>query len=192
MKLGQKNKKAVKRIEHQVDDEFFDVKFKINGKIFDVAVRELLSFEAENLDEVSDDEFDKALDVCSYWRYTFLSGAVELEKKLGTLEREQKVWMATAIDEARLSIIEQRSKTKKETKVPNSWFGTITKQEIENELFSNPDLKEEALEFDEKISDIRAQIKLMYGLRDVLEQRGNHLQSLGKRRLENYRRNFNV
>ena len=192
MKLGQKNKKILPHIDEEIDPSFFSIKFKINDRIFKIAVDKLLKFEEENLDEVSDMAFDKALDKCSYYRFTFLSAAVELEKKLAIIEREQKQWIAGATNIVRSNIIEDRAKVKKDTGVPNNWFGSITKQEIENGFYEDEELREIFTDFESQVSEIQAQIKLMYGLRDILEQRGNHLQSLGKRRLENQRKNYGV
>lgn len=192
IQLGQKNKKSLPKVEQDIDPAFFEVKFKLNDRVFKIAVDTLLSFEEENLDEVSDQAFDKALDQCSYYRFTFLSAAVELEKKVAIIERQFHQWLAGTDKMVREAIIDERSKIKKETKVPNSWFGSITKQDMEYGYYKDPELNRIYQDHSQKISELRAQIKLMYGLRDVLEQRGNHLQSLGKRRLENQNKNFNV
>lgn len=187
MKLGQKNKKRTPVIKEDIDPAFFEVKFKIDGKIFSIAVDDLLKFEQEDLDQVTDASFDKALDQCSYYRYTFLSAAVELEKKLSIIEREHKQWYAGASRIARDNVIAERAEVKKRTKVPNNWFGSITKQDMENAFYSDEELREILDEYESKSNEMRSQIKLLYGLRDILEQRGHHLQSLGKRRLENNR-----
>jgi hypothetical protein len=52
--------------------------------------------------------------------------------------------------------------------------------------------KEEYNSYMIKLAEMKKQLLLCYGLRDILQERGRHLQSLGKRRLENRRMNFGV
>ena len=66
MKIGQKDqkKKLVQDKNTFIDPTFFQIQFSINGKVFKQAVDGLLSFETENLDDLTDEDLDKALDQC--------------------------------------------------------------------------------------------------------------------------------
>ena len=58
MKIGQKDqkKKLVHDKEEFIDPSFFHIQFSIGGKVFKKAVDGLLSFEVENLDELTDED----------------------------------------------------------------------------------------------------------------------------------------
>ncbi len=193
MELGQKRKKRlVPDDEEFIDPEFFHLEFTINGMVFKKAVDGLLAFESEDLEELTDADIDKALVHCSYYRFTFLAAGAEVEARLSTVEREYLTWYAGASETARLNIMTERKKIKERDKVPSSWFGSITKQEIEHQLLLNPNSLEKFVKHQEQVAEMKKHIKLLYGLRDILQDRGGHLQSIGRRRLENRKMNFGV
>ena len=193
MELGQKNKKKlVHDKEEFIDPSFFKIQFEINGKVFKKAVDGLLAFEAENLDDLTDTDLDKALDYCSYYRFTFLAAGAEIETKLAKINREFNTWYAEAEQDVRRNTITERLEVKERDKVPNNWFGSMTKQEIEGRILTDETYSKTYNSYQEKIESMKKTMKLLYGLRDILQDRGGHLQSLGKRRLENRKWSFGV
>ena len=128
MELGHqvKHRKSLPSTETTIDSAFFDLKFKINGKIFKIAVDHLLRFEEEDPESWSDAAIDKALNDCSYYRFTFIAASEELAQKRSKLERDFETWLTEKAIEARQGIIEERLIIKEEKNVPNSWFGSIT------------------------------------------------------------------
>lgn len=194
MELGQKDqkKKLVKDKEAFIDPSFFKIQFSINGKVFKQAVDGLLAFETENLDELTDEDLDKALDQCSYYRFTFLAAGTELETAIAKKEREFDTWYAESSTQARRMLIEERQQLKTDQKIPNNWLGSITKEEIRGKLLTHPVFREEFEDYQNTIENMNKQRSLCNGLRDILNERGRHLQSLGKRRLENRRMSFGV
>ena len=111
---------------------------------------------------------------------------------MDTFKREYETWYAEKIELARKEIIAERKAMKERDKLPNNWLGSITKDDLKNNIMTSPLTKQEYNDFVVKLSDMSKQIKLCYGLRDILQERGRHLQSLGKRRLENRRMSFGV
>ena len=193
MDIGQKNKKKlVYDKEEFIDPSFFKIQFEINGKVFKKAVDGLLAFETESLDDLTDQDLDKALDQCSYYRFTFLAAGAEIEAKIAKVNREFIAWYAELTEQMRREIMTERREIKERDKVPNNWFGSITKQEIENKILLHPDHGPEFDKFHDTMDAMRKQMKLLFGLRDILHDRGGHLQSLGKRRLENKKWTFGV
>jgi len=144
------------------------------------------------LDDLTDGDLDNALDQCSYYRFTFLAAGVELEHTMDTNKREFEAWYAEKTELARKEIIAERKAMKERDKLPNNWLGSITKDDLRNKIMISPITKQEYNNFVVKLSDMGKQIKLCYGLRDILQERGRHLQSLGRRRLENRRMSFGV
>ena len=192
--LGLKNqkKRLVKDKEEFIDPSFFKIQFSINGRVFKKAVDGLLAFESDQLDDLTDGDLDNALDQCSYYRFTFLAAGVELEHAMDTNKREFEAWYAEKTELARKEIIAERKAMKERDKLPNNWLGSITKDDLRNKIMTSPITKQEYNDFVVKLSDMGKQIKLCYGLRDILQERGRHLQSLGRRRLENRRMSFGV
>lgn len=194
MKIGQKDqkRKLVHDKEEFIDPSFFHIQFSIGGKVFKKAVDGLLSFEVENLDDLTDEDLDKALDQCSYYRFTFLAAAAELETAIAKKQREYDAWRADASQQARRMLIEERQALKVQEKVPNNWIGSVTKEEIHGKLLTNKLFSEQMTQFETTIDNMTKQKTICNGLRDILNERGRHLQSLGKRRLENRRMSFGV
>jgi len=192
--LGLKNqkKRLVKDKEEFIDPSFFKIQFSIKGKVFKKAVDGLLAFESDQLDDLTDGDLDNALDQCSYYRFTFLAAGVELEHVMDTNKREFEAWYAEKTELARKEIIAERKAMKERDKLPNNWLGSITKDDLRNKIMISPITKQEYNDFVVKLSNMGKQIKLCYGLRDILQERGRHLQSLGRRRLENRRMSFGV
>ena len=192
--LGLKNqkKRLVKDKEEFIDPSFFKIQFSIKGRVFKKAVDGLLAFETDQLDDLTDGDLDNALDQCSYYRFTFLAAGVELEHAMDTHKREFEAWYAEKIELARKEIIAERKAMKERDKLPNNWLGSITKDDLRNKIMISAITKQEYNDFVVKLSDMGKQIKLCYGLRDILQERGRHLQSLGRRRLENRRMSFGV
>ena len=190
--LKDQKKRLVKDKEEFIDPSFFKIQFSIKGRVFKKAVDSLLAFETDELDDLIDEDLDKALDQCSYYRFTFLAAGVELEHAMDTFKREYETWYAEKIELARKEIIAERKSMKERHKLPNNWLGSITKDDLKNNIMTSPLTKQEYNDFVVKLSDMSKQIKLCYGLRDILQERGRHLQSLGKRRLENRRMSFGV
>ena len=192
-KLGQKSqKRLVQDKEEFIDPGFFKIQFSIGGKVFKKAVDGLLAFDTNNLDDLTDEDLDKALDQCSYYRFTFLAAGVELETAMDGIKREFETWYGEAAEGARKSIIEDRKEWKEKEKLPNSWMGSITKDDLKHWVMNSESYKEKYNSYMIKLSEMKKQLLLCYGLRDILQERGRHLQSLGKRRLENRRMNFGV
>jgi len=178
-------------IDSFVDPSFFKIDIEINGKVFKTAADGILSLEKENLGEFSDIALDEALNKCSYWRYTFLAAAVEVEELLMLKEREFNEWYANTEGNIRTSIIKRRQSEKKDG-VPASWFGSITKQEIEHTIIRDVVLGAEYEIWQELISSLLKKKKLLFGMVDILQDRGGHLQSIGKRRVQTRLLEFGV
>jgi hypothetical protein len=193
-KLGSKDRKRVlvKDKEEFIDPSFFKIQFSIKGKVFKKAVDGLLAFEVDELDDLTDADLDKALDQCSYYRFTFLAAGVELEHHIETIKRQYDGWYATEVEKARKQIVGERKVWKEEDNLPNSWIGSVTSADLKNRIISSIDTQEEYQAYMIQLSDMKRQLQLCYGLRDILQQRGGHLQSLGKRRLENRKMSFGV
>jgi len=192
--LGTTQKK--KNLEYsdfeEIDPGYFHIQFSIGGKVFQKAVDGLIAFDRESLRDLSDEALDEALNDCSYWRFTFLSAAAELEQRLMREERAYNSWIAEAQTKAKHIVIQERNRLIREEKIAKGWFGTITKQDIESAILTDPDLAEEFEAFHARMDSMRKNIRLLNGLRDVLQDRGGYLQSIGKRRLENRKLKFAV
>lgn len=192
LQIGQRNKKLLPKVEEFIDPSFFKISFSIRGKIFRKAVDGILSFEEEDLDQLSDASLDKALDECSYYRFTFLAAGVEIEERIIQLERIFKTWYAEVSEEIKLKIIRSRRQLKTNEDVPASWFGSITKQEIESGILTDKNYGPKYAEHEDLIAKMNKTKKILFGLRDILHDRGGHLQSIGRRKLENRKMDFGV
>ena len=67
--LKDQKKRLVKDKEEFIDPSFFKIQFSIKGRVFKKAVDGLLAFETDELDDLIDEDLDKALDQCSYYRF---------------------------------------------------------------------------------------------------------------------------
>jgi len=191
--LGIKTEKILEKDSGEfIDPSFFHIEFSINGKVFKKAVDGLLLFEEEQDDELSDVALDQALVDCSYYRFTFLAAGAEIEQKKAQIKREFATWYAEVGKLARWSIVEARQVEKTEKAVPASWFGSITKQEVEEAILLHPEHSVKYAEYDDQIAEMDKMKKVLFGLRDILHDRGGHLQSIGRRRLENRKMSFGV
>ena len=192
-KLGQERKKTlVADTEEFIDPGFFIIDIKVGDQILHKAVDGILTFESEDLSELTDDDIDKALIQCSYYRYTFLAAGAAVEARLAGVQRRYLVWFAEVSEEARKDIIQERLDYKTDFKVPGSWFGSVTKAEIEQRIATSPNTSGKYYKYDALVTKLKKQIKLLYGLRDILQDRGGHLQSIGRRKLENRKMTFGV
>ena len=106
--LKDQKKRLVKDKEEFIDPSFFKIQFSIKGRVFKKAVDGLLAFETDELDDLIDEDLDKALDQCSYYRFTFLAAGVELEHSMDTVKREYATWYAEKVELARKEIIAER------------------------------------------------------------------------------------
>jgi len=165
-------------------NDFFQVSFQVNGKAYTKAVDGLLSFEKDNLDDVTDGELSKALDQISYWRFTFSAAHAELERALSQLEREYRVWYAHCTKDVEKTIMGDRKVVKEDLGVPNNWFNSVNKQDIEDAIITSPIHGASYTAYQEKISDVKRDIRLLTSLRDVLDGRGSLLQTIARRRLQ--------
>ena len=163
MKIGQKDqkKKLVQDKNTFIDPSFFQIQFSINGKVFKQAVDGLLAFETENLDELTDEDLDKALDQCSYYRFTFLAAGSELETAIARKQREFDTWYAEAATQARQMLIEERQILKADKKIPNNWLGSMTKEEVRGKILTNPVFKEEYENYSNTLDNMTKQKNTM-------------------------------
>ena len=137
-KLGQKSqKRLVQDKEEFIDPGFFKIQFSIGGKVFKKAVDGLLAFDTNNLDDLTDEDLDKALDQCSYYRFTFLAAGVELETTMDGIKREFDAWYGEAAEMARKFIIQERKSWKEKDKLPNSWIGSVTKDDLKHRVMTS-------------------------------------------------------
>jgi hypothetical protein len=193
MELGNTStKKDLKKDEEfkDIDPGFFQIHFSIGGRVFQIAVDGLIAFEKEDLKELSDASLDEALNDCSYYRFTFISAAAELEQRVMAEERVFNTWFANATSTARMLVITERNRLIKEGGFAKGWFGSITKQEIETAIVTHHTMGDEYEAYQARIAEMRKNIKLLTGLRDVLQDRGGYLQSIGRRRMENKKLKF--
>tara|TARA_R100000458_G_scaffold59951_1_gene73168 strand:- start:2183 stop:2776 length:594 start_codon:yes stop_codon:yes gene_type:complete len=189
MEIGHKGVKANKslpQIQSEIDESFFEIKFKINGKVFKIAVDGLLKFEKEDPADWNDNAIDKGMQECSYYRYTFLAAAEELGQKILQTEREFEAWKLEAYSNARSQIIDERLIVKQEKNVPNNWFGSITKEELGRMVMQHP----EFISYSDRLAEMKKNEKLLRTLSLIMHERGGYLQSIGKRRLEQQKMNF--
>lgn len=189
MDLGHKGVKANKplpQIQSEIDPGFFNIQFKINGKVFKIAVDGLLKFEQEDPSDWSDASIDKGMQECSYYRFTFLAAAEELGQAILNTTREFETWKLEANNIARNKIIDDRLVIKKEKNVPNNWFGSITKEELSMTIMQD----DKFTEYSNKINEMKKNEKLLRTLSLIMHERGGYLQSIGKRRLEQQKMSF--
>ena len=189
MDLGHKGVKANKplpQIQSEIDPGFFNIQFKINGKVFKIAVDGLLKFEKEDPSDWADASIDKGMQECSYYRFTFLAAAEELGQAILNTTREFETWKLEANSIARNKIIDDRLVIKKEKNVPNNWFGSITKEELSMTIMQD----EKFTEYSDKINEMKKNEKLLRTLSLIMHERGGYLQSIGKRRLEQQKMSF--
>lgn len=189
MDLGHKGVKANKplpQIQSEIDPGFFNIQFKINGKVFKIAVDGLLKFEQEDPSDWSDSSIDKGMQECSYYRFTFLAAAEELGQAILNTTREFETWKLEANNIARNKIIDDRLVIKKEKNVPNNWFGSITKEELSMTIMQD----DKFTEYSNKINEMKKNEKLLRTLSLIMHERGGYLQSIGKRRLEQQKMSF--
>lgn len=171
--------------EENIDKGFFLIKFKINGKQFIKAVDDILKFEQEDLEEVSDGELDKALDEVGYYRFSFFSAASEIKMRMLELKRKFQTWQAECRKEARHALLQERKRLRDDEGLSTSFQGSVTKQEIEDWILLHSEYGPELETRSSILDGMEKTYNLLITLRDVCQDRGGHLQSIGKRRLEN-------
>ena len=167
----------------------FGINFTVKGKVYDVMVDELVSIKKDYSDW-TDVDLSIHLEQCSFWRTAFSSAIAEFTSAVTNLSLDHKQWYAAAAKEAREEALKWRKEKKAEGDFPNSWFGSVTKQEIEDWILLDPKYSETYIKNIKEIEHFKIKRDRLIDLRDTIVQRASDLKKLIDDRMDQRGKNY--
>lgn len=164
-----------------IPEHYFKIEFSIDGDAFENSVEWLLSLETGAHGELSEIDMELKASRCAYHAFSFLVAKQELSFLKRRKEREFRQWLAEANATSRSNIIAKR-KAEKITGVPSGWMGSITKQDIEEELLSNPEFLKLWNQYQDTISEITKTEEITEGLVKIILEHASNIRTILYRR----------
>lgn len=171
-----------------IDSSFLSVHIEIDGKKFDMEINKELFLEQTPDGDFLLPDLEKRIERISAIRASLLAVGEELDAKLSKTRTRFKIWYSKASENAREQIVAERTILKNEKKIPASWFGQITKADIEDYILNEKNgYLEEYLIFDNEIIKLQHDNKFTLGLEKIMEQRSFSLNGIADRKVKLYR-----
>jgi hypothetical protein len=164
-----------------IPPHYFNIEFSIDGEAFKSSVDWLLSLDTGAHGELSEIDLELKLSRSSYHAFTFLVARQELSFLKRKKEREFRQWIAETNSICRANIIAKR-KAEKITGVPAGWMGGITKQDIEEELLSNPEFLIIWNQYQSTVDEINKQEEITEGLVKIILEHASNIRTILYRR----------
>ena len=161
------------------DEPMLTVSFAIGERKFKQALDGLLSLKWDNARQRFDrEEVVKRLGMCAIHSATYLTAATQAAAERERLENYFQVWFSEQSKVAEKTIMSQR--LTEVTAKHRTQVGQITAAQIEAWILDRPDLKKQFLALKYKITDAKANEKMMRGLYETMQANGSYLQTLAK------------
>ena len=165
--------------EFEISDELTKVFIDFgDGTHLKADLSKLLLASRDDADDISDEEYEYLLEICSFYRASFLSAYTKVLQIRKQLEVEFDHWKAERMETAEKDIKFERIQEKE--KKERSTIGTISKDAILNRVISES--YEEYKDYTLEISKLKAMEDKLRGIHDILGDRGYHLMAIIKRR----------
>lgn len=161
--------------DRELPEDIFNFELILNNRKFVVLVDTLLKInKEEDLEDYPPMKLKEALEQCASYRVTCYCAYLSAYAQKKQSEEEYDLWFAEARSTARKAIknerlLEKANKNRKD-------IGQITKDELEEYIISN--YRTEYKEKKEMIRYWEGNEKMFLEFRDVLKDRGMHLQTL--------------
>lgn len=170
--------------DEYIDPSFFALDFKINGKVFKMAVDHILRIKHEELTDPTVETFNEQLEAASYYRFSFFAAAQQVGHRRREVERAFRRWLAVRQDHWRGEL----SKAHKEFREKHSLLArdqsNVTKEEVLDTILMDKKDGPEYEKFQDELDTLRQKEALLLELRDCLHDRGYALQGIANRMSE--------
>jgi hypothetical protein len=174
--------------DEYIDPQFFHLDFKINGKVFRMAVDHILRIKHEELTDPTLETFNSQLEACSYYRFSFFAGAQQVAIRRKDLERAFRRWLAERNEAHRKMLSISRKEERQKHKLNSRDQPGITKDEILDSILLDLEDGPQYESFQHEINVLRQKEDLLLELRDALHDRGFHLGGIADRMSQQKRR----
>lgn len=174
-----------KREEETKDESFINyhiLNLEVDGKEYSFDVGPLISLSNKNLEYLSIEELENALEKTSSYRFSISTLKEKVNEKLSQFKEEFDKWQAENWFLATSIAVKRRKQIKDEENVPNNWFGSITKEEVRGLLAIAEDTKKEFQRLNHLIRKYDSAYNQLTNLLSILEDRGSQLQSIMRNR----------
>jgi len=158
------------------------VKYAIGGKEYEADLMGILTMGGDKITDISDEELDTQLERSSYWRVAFLVAYSEAAKDRRKAELEFEVWYSEVSEGIHNKIQGEREKEIEGTR--RTAIGQITQAQVQRGVVNTPAYRDMYIQYKEDISRLQAEEDKLKGIRDAIQDRGQHLMGLARRRHE--------
>ena len=172
-----------------IDPAFFQLDFKINGKVFKMAVDHILRIRQEELTDPSIEIFNRQLEACSYYRFSFFAAAQQVGHRRRETERAFRHWLAEKQDYYRKKLSKDRKAFREEAGLTSKDQPGITKDEVLDAILMDNTDGDQYEDFQTEIEVLREKEELLIELRDCLHDRGFHLGGVADRMTQHRNKN---
>lgn len=168
--------------DREIPGDIFNFELVLNNRKFVVLIDMLLKInKEEDLGDYSPMRLKEALEQCASYRVTCYCAYLSAYSEHKNWEERFELWKAQERSEARKylkneRLLEKANKNRRDV-------GQITKDELEEYIITNK--KDEYVKYLEKIRYWDNNTKMFLEFRDVLKDRGMHLQTLLNRVTDN-------
>jgi len=169
-------------IKDELDFHIIEIPDK-NGEFIKFNVEPLISLSNKDIEQLSPEELDNALNLIASYRFSILNLKANVDEIYEELKDDYRKWHSEKWELIVQEAVIRRNQIKAAEGVPNSWFGSITKEEIHGLIISNELTK---AEYAKKSSQLRKYNKIneiLDGLIEILRDRGSQLQTIMNRRI---------
>jgi len=175
-KLGSVDPKSLIR-DHdgeRVSRGFVDISIKLDEGIIELAAENILLLERTPEDTLTILEVEKQLSTLSAYRFAFIRAQAIISKLVKKKNRELKAWLAGKRRDIIKDIGKFRIRMRENEGFSNSWFGSITKDEVQERL----ELDNEFTIKQDEIETLEEQETILKGLHEVMGQHSSNLRRL--------------
>ena len=168
--------KMLTDVDVEVPEEpMLTVSIKIGSKTFHQALDGVLALRWDNIKKrFEKEEIIKHLGMNAFYSATFLTAATQANTDRERMESFFTVWYAEQSRKAEKAIEEERAQESgKASKV-------ITAAQVEAWVLNDSQLRSQYLAFKKKIADAKADLDMMRGLYNTMQNNGTYLQTLAK------------
>jgi len=164
----------------RISSSLFSVKVETAEGLIDMAAETVLLLERGADGELNSQEVEQQMAILSAYRFAFVRARVILGKDLKRNQRHLKQWLGLHRKSAFKTIIEWRAMIRNVENVSASWFGSVTKDMIEEELMKNPEYEQKLIE----IEDLEADIETLKGLEECVTSHGFMLKGISDKLMQ--------
>lgn len=178
-KLGSMDPKTliIDRDGERISRSLVDIKIEMEEGMIELAAENILLLERTPDDTLTITEVERQLSTISAYRFAFIRASAIIGKQIKQKKRELNRWLAEERRDILKDVGRFRNRLKEEESFTGSWFGSVTKDEVQERLELNPNYGSMC----DIIETLEEQHEILDGLQDTLFQHSSNLRRLYER-----------